>query len=208
MINLNNYITEKLKINKESANKLYKPKTKQELIKLIQRLVKKEGCDANLNIIDTSEITDMSDLFNNSLKTKIRNINISDWNVSNVTTMRSMFGYCENFDCDLSDWDVSNVKDMSFMFNKCKNFKGTGLEDWNIKNVQYTHYMFSDCVNFDCDLHKWDTSNLTLIRRMFYRCYEFKGKGLENWNVSKVQYMDQIFSGCKSLINKPGWYRI
>ena len=42
----------------------------------------------------------------------VRNIDISKWNVSNVTSMNSMFYKCKEFSSDLSKWDVSNVTNM------------------------------------------------------------------------------------------------
>ena len=33
---------------------------------------------------------------------------------------------------------------------------------------------------------------------MFNRCDLFKGKGLENWNVSKVENMSSMFYECKN----------
>ena len=89
MKQINTYITEKLKINKDS--RLLCPKTKEELTKLLNKLVRQRGENANLNDIDTSEITDMSYLFSKSLAKKIHNIDISDWDVSNVTDMSLMF---------------------------------------------------------------------------------------------------------------------
>ena len=50
---------------------------------------------------------------------EIRHIDISKWDVSNVTTMNSMFYKCHEFDCDLSEGDVSKVTDMSHMFEYC-----------------------------------------------------------------------------------------
>ena len=48
------------------------------------------------------------------------NGDISQWDVSNVYDMNSMFAYssftCENG--DISKWDVSKVKDMSYMFDE------------------------------------------------------------------------------------------
>lgn len=42
------------------------PKTKKELQKIIENEIKERGTTCNLNFIDTSKITDMSELFKNS----------------------------------------------------------------------------------------------------------------------------------------------
>jgi len=34
---------------------------------------------------------------------------------------------------------------------------------------------------------------------MFYECMNFEGNGLENWDVSKVKNMEDMFSYCKQL---------
>ena len=44
------------------------------------------------------------------------NQDLSDWNVSNVTSMAFMFSFTRLFNQDLSGWDVSNVDDMYNMF--------------------------------------------------------------------------------------------
>ena len=106
MKHLNTYITEyiiKKKLNKpiDSEHKYY-PQTKEKLIENIKELLDKGETD--FNCIDTSEITDMSNLFNpHYINITIPvNIDISNWNVSNVTDMRYMFAYCKKFDEDLS----------------------------------------------------------------------------------------------------------
>ena len=88
------------------------PKTKEQLKQLINYAFKHNIYD--LNFIDTSEITDMSWLF----EYISCNFDISNWDVSNVTDMNNMFYCCWNFNCDLSNWNVSNVTDMGGMFVK------------------------------------------------------------------------------------------
>ena len=61
MKQLNQYITEKLRINKDS-NKIeyhYHPKDRDELRSLIKELLKERGKNADLNDINVSDITDM-----------------------------------------------------------------------------------------------------------------------------------------------------
>lgn len=64
----------------------YFPKTKEEL----KELVKDKS--VYLGYIDTSEITDMSLLFNNSCRKDFSGI--EDWDISNVENMSSMFKNC------------------------------------------------------------------------------------------------------------------
>ena len=107
MKNINNYISEKLNIkNIKVRQYTYHPKTKGELQLILRERLSKDN-NANLNDIDVSDITDMSNLFE---KLNPHNIDISEWDVSNVTNMINMFYNCQNFNCDLSEWNVSNVK--------------------------------------------------------------------------------------------------
>ena len=64
MKKLNTYISEKLKIRKSNKPSYkYFPKTRDELKELVKKLIKERGNEADLNDIDTSEITDMADVF-------------------------------------------------------------------------------------------------------------------------------------------------
>ena len=97
MKNLKDIIQERLHINKDIGKQNhhynYHPKTRDELEVLVNKLIKERGNDADLNDIDTSEITNMSGLF-----------------------------YRSKFNGDISNWDVSNVKNMGYMFYM-SNFK-------------------------------------------------------------------------------------
>ena len=134
--------TDKVDIKNKTNNKTnytVQPKNKDELMYIITSTFKIKQSD--LNFIDTSKITDMSELFININ----HNFDVSKWDVSNVTNMSQMFYYCKNFDCDLSNWDVSNVKDMYALFRKCNKVTGKGLENWDVSKVTDMRYMFNDC---------------------------------------------------------------
>ena len=93
----------------------YHPKTKKELQEIIAQRIKEEGNEVDLNDIDVSKITDMSNLFEYSKF----NGDISKWNVSNVTSMDSMFYGCKKFNSNISKWDVSKVTNTVYMFDRC-----------------------------------------------------------------------------------------
>ena len=137
MKNLKEYLIEShsFLVNKKPNNRQdkyeYYPKDKYELIKIIKDLLKKGITD--LNCIDVSEITKMDWLFNTIISDgiKIKDIDISDWDVSNVTSMENMFCSCYEFNDDLSKWDVSNVINMRSMFDGCRTLvKNNKLPDW------------------------------------------------------------------------------
>ena len=143
MKKLNNFITEKLKLNKDfkDIEYSYQPKTRKELKELVDKLIEERGYDANLNDIDTSEITDMHSLF---LCTRF-NGDISEWNVSNVIDLHSMFRNSE-FDGDLSKWNISNAKNTEMMFDGSKfTGKNGDISKWNVSNVKTMRGMFDHC---------------------------------------------------------------
>ena len=139
MKSLTQFIQEKLIIKKnKSIDYKYFPQTKEELKEIIEKRIKEEGNERDLNDIDVSKITDMSELFWGT------NFNgdISSWDVSNVTSMESMFSKCKNFNKNISKWDVSNVTNMFEMFEESK-FNGD-ISDWDVSNCRKMNFMFDN----------------------------------------------------------------
>ena len=97
---------------KKSVKTTIQPKTKDELKKIIEDTIKKQGFNCDLNFIDTSKITDMSRLFCGSKF----NGDISKWDVSNVKAMTSMFRDSK-FKKNISKWNISHVEEMDNMFD-------------------------------------------------------------------------------------------
>ena len=62
---------------------------KKELKSLINQRIREQGLNCNLNNIDVSRVTDMSELF---MSSKF-NGDISAWDVSHVKDMHSMFAF-------------------------------------------------------------------------------------------------------------------
>ena len=163
MKTLQNYITEKILINKNSKiGYIYHPKTRNELEDIINQRIESEGNECDLNDIDTSNITDMSGLFISSEF----NGDISKWDVSNVESMWSMF-YRSKFDGDISKWDVSKVTNMGNMFSR-SNFNGD-ISKWDVSNVEDMNMMFYDSI-FNSDISNWDVSKVTNNVHIFINC--------------------------------------
>ena len=149
---------------KNSEEKHYKPQNKYELIDIINELMDKNGCNCDLNCIDTSKITDMSRLFA-SAELRFFNGDISKWDVSNVICMQGMF-YGSEFTGDISKWNVSSVTDTSDMFRE--SFFNGDISKWNGSNVKDMSYMFINA-DFNQDIGDWDVSNVENMSYMFAR---------------------------------------
>ena len=205
MKHLNQFITEYI-VKKKLDNPIdsedhyeYFPKTKEELIENIKELIKQDIYD--FNCIDTSEITDMSDLFNDIQVRK--NFNVSKWNVSNVKYINGIFNGCKYFDCDLSKWDVSNVKNMLGTFSRCENLN-CDLSNWDVSNILDMTKMFYNCTSFEgVGIEKWDVSSAKYIDQLFFNCNSLKNNKLKLWNTINVKDAYKVFDGCTSLKNKP-----
>ncbi|WP_096025766.1 DarT ssDNA thymidine ADP-ribosyltransferase family protein [Campylobacter lanienae] len=172
--------------------KLYTPQSKDELKNLIYNK------DIYLGDIDTSAITDMSELFYESGRKDFSGI--ESWDVSSVTDMSWMFTFCYNFNQPLDNWDVSSVIYMSEMFAGCTNFNQS-LDNWDVGSVTDMSGMFRDCENFNQPLDSWDVSSVTDMSGMFINCYNFN-QPLNNWDVSNVTDMSVMFSSCENF-NQP-----
>ena len=164
MKSLTHYIQEKLVIKKSNKYK-YFPKSKYELKNIIFKRIKDEGNEVDLNDIDVSEITDMSNLFE---RTDF-NGDISNWDVSNVKNMYGMFYKCTNFNTDISDWDVSNVTNMGYMFCGSESFN-QDISAWDVSNVTDMRNMFYGCKSFNQDISSWNVLNVKDKDNMFHSC--------------------------------------
>lgn len=171
----------------ENGSYDFRPSNKKELKELIDRLIEERGPNCDLNDIDVSRVTDMSELFRES---NFRG-DISKWDVSNVKDMSKMF-LASYFNGDISKWNVSNVRYMSEMF-RLSSFNGD-ISKWNVRNVIDMSYMFASS-NFDRDISKWDVSNVHDMAYMFEGSV-FTGY-ISKWDVHNVRNMEHMFSYSK-----------
>ena len=208
MKNLNQYIKEKLIINKDYKDYHYHDnmivvKSFDELRKIIEDRYDKLGAGTkqdpiDFNDIDVSNIDSFCDNDDNGLfeKTKFKYIDISDWDTSSVTNMLSMFYKCNELKSvgDISYWDVSNVTNMAYMFTGCTNLN-QDISDWSVSLVTDMSYMFFGCENFNQNISKWDVSKVADMCAMFKFCRSFN-QDLSKWNISKVRYHSYMFENC------------
>ena len=178
MKKLNQYIKEKLIINKDYRDNTIVVKSFDELRNIIVDRYIKLGPGTKQNPIDFNDI-DVSNLDsfcnNNDIGifegTNFKYIDISDWDVSNIKSMRYMFAYCETLESvgNLLKWNVSKVTNMSSMFYGCKSFN-QDISNWNVSKVNDMTCMFDGCKSFNQDISDWDVSKVQFKTYVFLNC--------------------------------------
>jgi surface protein len=122
--------------------------------------------DEDVTRVDTSQITDMSQLFKNK---SVFDQDISLWDVSSVTNMSEMLYGATAFNQDISIWDVASVTDMSHMFHGATAFN-QDIFNWDVASVTDMSHMFRDASSFNQNIGAWDVINVTDMSYMFLVC--------------------------------------
>ena len=124
----------------------------------------------DLENLDTSQVTDMSEMF---------------YSFRGLTSL------------NLSNWDTSQVTNMSEMFEDCVDLTSLDLSNWNTSKVTNMYSMFRDSLHLiSLNLSNWDTSQVTNMYKMFSNCNYLTSLNLSHWDTSKVTNMSEMFRNC------------
>ncbi|MEC5317310.1 BspA family leucine-rich repeat surface protein, partial [Enterococcus casseliflavus] len=116
------------------------PKDSRELFEYLTNLTEIEG----LNVLDTSQVTDMNRMFYGCLS--LTSLDVSSFDTSQVTSMYAMFNGCQSLtSLDVSSFNTSQVTDMGRMFYNCRSLTGLSLSNFDTSKVTTMSNMFSGC---------------------------------------------------------------
>ena len=170
----------------------YKPKDKDTLEKLLERMIKIRGDEGDFNDIDTSDIESMVSLFND----KKFNGDITGWNVSNVRNMSHMFYYAKSFNQPIGNWKFPKVKDMSSMFSDATSFNQP-IGNWEFPNVENMNRMFWGASSFNQPIGNWKFPKVENMKFMFSYAESFN-QPIGDWKFPNVTDMSGMFYGASS----------
>ena len=151
--------------NGKFHKKGYKPKDKDTLKKLLERMIEVRGDEGDFNDIDTSNIESMESLF---LFNETFNGDITGWNVSSVISMDGMFYGAKSFNQPIGNWKFPKVENMSCMFYDAESFN-QDISKWKFPNVKYMGNMFYGASSFNQDLSEWNLKGKSTTD-MFSNC--------------------------------------
>lgn len=159
-------------------------------------------------VLDTKKIQSMTSMFSGC--SALTSIDLSGWNVDNVTEMGDLFYGCSNLKAlDLSGWTPRSLTKISRMFLNCTSLENINLSGWNLENMTEIQYMFSGCTSLKTvDLSNWKTPKLSVLGRLINGCGSLTYANLSGWDVSSLYEIDVYpFSGCVNLVtlDLSGW---
>ena len=113
--------------------------------------------------------------------------------------------YSEDQGKTLLEWDVSMIKDMSDAFAYQYTFNGD-LSKWDVSSVTRFERMFNYATSYEgVGVETWDTSNAESMQDMFWEATKFNGK-VSGWNTNNVGNMKWMFDKAKSFAQDvSGW---
>ena len=148
----------------------------------------------------TTRVTNMGTLFKDrpTFNTQSFNINISNWDVSNVTSFQEMFDGAQSFNQDIGNWDTSSAVNMIGMFQGAVNFN-QDVSNWNTSSVTRLDRTFRNAQDFNNGASagasttlSWDVSNVTKMEETFYNASDFNAH-LSGWDTGNVTNMKSMF---------------
>lgn len=157
------------------------------------------GTELDVSELDTSNVTTMCDMFNGC--TNLTTLDVSNFNTNKVNDMQNMFYECNKLSSlDVSGWVTNNVTNMVDMFYNCSQLTQLNVSNWDTSNVTTMGGIFYNCTNLNSlDVSNWDTSDVTDMGGTFRNCRQLSSLSLSNFSTGNVTDMYAMFADCSSL---------
>ena len=179
----------------DASFKDFRPTSTASWFKRFKALTAIEGLQ-NLN---TSEVTNMSDIFYNC--SALTSLDLKNFNTERVTNMSGMFAFCSTLtSLDLKNFNTSNVTEMNWMFTDCAALTSLDLTSFNTEKVTDMGWMFAGCKALtSLYLKNFNTQKVWNMSEMFSHCSALTSLDLSSFNTSNVENIVSMFAGCESL---------
>ena len=102
---------------------------------------------------------------------------------------------------NLTDIDISELDDLTSIFFGLDNMEVVDISGWNASNVTIMNYTFSRCKKLKkiIGIENLDVSKLEYANSMFYCCENLVELDLTNWNPISLQDAWEVFYNCSNL---------
>ena len=128
---------------------------------------------------------------------------INNLDTSNITNMKEMFYNCSSLsNLDLTGFDTNNVTTMASMFYNCSKLTSLDLSNFNTNNVIGISAMFQQCSSLETiNLNNFNPTSISTMASMFYNCSKLTSLDLSSFYAINITNLNSTFDGC-SVLNK------
>ena len=150
--------------------------------------------EIDLSNFDTSNLKNMQSMFNGC--NKLEKITFGNINTAQVNNMYKLFYNCVKLSSiDLSHFDTSSVINMNETFCLCKSITSLDVSKFNTEKVEGMYDMFAYCYNLtSINVSNFDTSKVKVMQGMFYSCDSLTSLDLSNFDTSSATNMNSMFA--------------
>lgn len=218
MKQLDNYISEKLVINKNIKvfNNYFVPNSIEELDEYVKtqklKTNKSNGVygtkenPVNLSRIDFSKLA----LRDNEILSywclddnDIAYVDMSYCKFGNMLSIDHMF---EDFISikfiDITGWDLGKIEILTGLFSGCIELKEIqGIDSLDLSNVSRITGLFRNCKKLEkVDVSKWNTKNIVRMASLFKDCTSLTDIGdVSNFSLDNIESLANMFNNCINL---------
>lgn len=161
----------------------------------------------------TTKVTAMDSIFANTNFASAQYDQVSQWDTSNVTNMRSIFE-ASKFNNSLANWDFRSLEDATYMFKDNVVFNHPSFSSVQFYKVRTTLWMFYGARWFNQNVYQLllfrDAWVLQNVSGMFYDATNFDGDGLAWWDLTGVAQTSRFYNPSNhkltQLPNGINWY--
>lgn len=147
-------------------------------------------------MLNTSNVTDMSWMFNGAV---VEELILTSFDTSKVTNFSAMFAGARAKTIDVSTFDTSSGVYFTQMFDETF-AEAINLKHFDVSNAKNLNNMFSRSKFRTLDLRHFDTSKVEFMNSMFADC-EATTIDISRFNFCNVYDIAGMFSGAKNLLS-------
>ena len=128
---------------------------------------------------------------------KLTDLNISNFDTSQVTNMKYMFHQCSKLiELNISNFKTSLVEDMHNMFYQCTSLTSLDLSNFDTSKAKDMHNMFYQCEKLNLlDLSSFNTLQVVDIHNMFYKSEKLEYINFKQFSINSDTNIDSLFEG-------------
>ena len=155
-----------------------------------------------LKIYFTEIVSSLEQFFsgNNDKNSKfITSIDLSNCDLSKVTTMSNTFYSCSSLESVVFPENMQNVGVMEQAFTRCSSLKSIDFSKCNLTNVLNMNYMFQYCVSLESIAFPDSLTNIKNMNYLFYNCSSLQSVDLSNIGLTKLLTIRSMFELCPKL---------